>query len=81
MTNNNTLSELNNQLFASLRALNTELTGDALKEEIAKAKAVSDLGRVIVDNNKIALDAIKMVQDGKAYAANVKNLIGNNDNK
>ena len=76
MSNNNTLAELNNQLFAQLRALNTELKGDALKEEISKAKAIADIGKVIVDNNKTALDAIKMVQDGKVYSERVSLLIG-----
>lgn len=76
MSNNNTLADLNNQLFAQLRALNTELTGEALKEEIAKAKAVADIGKVIVDNNKTALEAIKMVQDGKVYSERISLLIG-----
>ena len=77
MNNNNNLSALNDQLFAALRSLNTEISGDDLKDEIAKAKAVADIGKVIVDNNKTALEAIKMVQDGKVYAEQVKGLIGN----
>ena len=77
MQSNNSLQELNNQLFATLRNLNTDLTGKELKEELQKAKAISEIGKVIVDNHKNVLDAIKLVQDGKLYADKVQGLIGN----
>lgn len=75
--NSNNLKGLNDQLFAALRNLNTEISGDALKEEVQRAKAITDIGKVIVDNHRLVLDAIQMVQDGKVYAAEVKVLIGN----
>ena len=49
----NNLAALNDQLFAALRNLNTDLKGDDLKEEIAKARAISDIGKVIVDNHTL----------------------------
>lgn len=76
MQHNNSLKELNDQLFATLRNLNTELTGEALKEELQKAKAISEIGKVIVDNHKNVLEAVKLVQDGKLYADKVQGLIG-----
>lgn len=74
--NNNTIAELNNQLFAALRSLNTEIKGEELKEEIDKAKAIADIGKVIVANNRTALDAIQMVQNGEIYKEKVAGLIG-----
>lgn len=54
----NTLMDLNNHLFARLERLNDDsVTGDALKEEIARAQAVTTLAREIVGNGALMLKA------------------------
>ena len=56
----NTLGDLNNHLFAQLERLgNEELEGDELKEEILRAKAVTDIAGEIIDNTNTVLDVMK----------------------
>ena len=56
----NTLGDLNNHLFEQLERLNDEeLKGDNLKEEILRAKAVTDIASRIIDNANTVLDAEK----------------------
>ena len=56
----NTLGDLNNHLFAQLERLGSEeLEGDELKEEILRAKAVTDIAREIIDNANTVLDVMK----------------------
>ena len=56
----NTLGDLNNHLFAQLERLgNEELEGDELKEEILRAKAVTDIAGEIIDNANTVLDVMK----------------------
>jgi len=60
----NTLGDLNNHLFEQLERLNDEsLKGDNLKEEITRAKAVSDVAGKIIQNGSLVLEAKKMVDD------------------
>ncbi len=57
----NTLGDLNNHLFEQLERLNDEeLKGDSLKEEIMRAKAVTDIASKIIDNANTVLDAKKL---------------------
>lgn len=57
----NKLIDLNNHLFEQLERLNDEdLTGEELEKEIERSKAVTQIGRVIVDNARLALDAQEM---------------------
>lgn len=57
----NKLIDLNNHLFEQLERLNDEdLTGEELDKEIERSKAVTQIGRVIVDNARLALDAQEM---------------------
>lgn len=57
----NSLSDLNNSLFEQLKRLNNDkLTGEELEKEIERSKAVTSIGRVIVDNAKLALDAQRL---------------------
>ena len=54
----NKLSDLNNHLFAQLERLGDEdLTGDDLIEEIARAKAVTDVAEQIIANSGLVLKA------------------------
>ncbi|MEN6325820.1 MAG: hypothetical protein ABFD18_06400 [Syntrophomonas sp.] len=54
----NTLSDLNNHLFAQLERLGDEdLIGDKLTEEISRAKAVSDIATQVIANGNLVLKA------------------------
>lgn len=54
----NKLLDLNNHLFAQLERLADEkLTGEKLKEEIGRSKAITSVSRDIIDNARLALDA------------------------
>lgn len=57
----NTLGDLNNHLFAQLERLSDEeLKGEELKEEIMRAKSVTDIASKIIDNANTVLDAKKL---------------------
>lgn len=57
----NQLIDLNNHLIAQLERLgDEELTGDALNAEIKRAKAMANVGRQVIDNARLALDAHKL---------------------
>ena len=54
----NSLSDLNNHLFAQMERLSDEsLTGDKLQEEINRAKAVTGISSQIISNARLVLDA------------------------
>jgi hypothetical protein len=54
----NTLSDLNNHLFAQLERLGEEdLTGEKLSEEISRARAVSDIATQVISNGSLVLKA------------------------
>lgn len=66
----NGLVDLNNHLFAQLERLgNEDLEGDALADEIKRGKAMGDLGKVVVENAKLALDAEKFKSEFGARPA------------
>jgi hypothetical protein len=61
----NKLSDLNNHLFAQLERLSEEeLSGDRLKEEIARSAAIKDVGRLVIDNAALVLKAHMAVGEG-----------------
>lgn len=58
---NNGLTGLNNVLFDQICDLrNKELTGDELKAEIGRAKAVNDLAKTVVESTNSAMAAISL---------------------
>jgi hypothetical protein len=60
----NTLGDLNNHLFAQLERLSDEdLKGEALQEEIARAKSVTSVASQIIANGNLILDAKKTTND------------------
>ncbi len=61
---NNTLSDLNNHLFAQLERLSDEnLTADELSKEMERAKAINGVARNIIDNAKTALAGAQFTYD------------------
>lgn len=67
----NTLADLNNHLFMQLERLNDEdLKGEALQEEINRAKAVNQVATQIINNGALVLDALKWRDD--MWDANTK---------
>ncbi|WP_265494944.1 hypothetical protein [Providencia heimbachae] len=62
----NNLEDLHNHLFAQLERLSDEdLKGDELKEEIHRAKAVTEVASSIVENGKLAITVKRMAEEGR----------------
>lgn len=60
----NKLIDLNNALFEQLERLNDdELVGEALDTELRRTKAICSIGKVIVDNAAVALEAQKHIDE------------------
>ena len=56
----NTLGDLNLHLFEQMeRLMDDELTGEQLREEIVRAKAVASIAKEIVEAGRLVLDAKK----------------------
>ncbi|OCH60889.1 hypothetical protein A6D98_09825 [Aliivibrio fischeri] len=54
----NQLIDLNNHLFAAIERLSDEdISGDDLKKEISRSKALSALSKDVIANARLALDA------------------------
>lgn len=71
-----TINDLNKQLHDQLTRLNSDITGKDLEMEIERAKAMSQIGTVIVNNNKSALEAMKLVEKGLIVMDDTKRLLG-----
>ena len=60
----NTLGDLNNHLFMQLERLSDEdITGDKLKEEIGRSKAISNIAKEIIANADIVLQSKKFYSE------------------
>lgn len=56
----NTLSDLNNHLFATLERLGDEsLDAEQTKMEIERAKAIKDVAGAVVSNSRLMLNAME----------------------
>jgi len=61
----NKLGDLNNHLFAEMERLGDEdLKGEALSQEIARAKAVSNVATQIINNARLVINAMSIINDG-----------------
>lgn len=57
----NKLSDLKDHLFAQLERLGDEsIKGDELETEIARGKAIAEVGRQVIDNASLVLEAHKL---------------------
>lgn len=62
----NKISDLRNHMFAALERLGNEnLTSEQLKDEIERSKAVSEVGKVIVESAKTEIMYAKLTGKGK----------------
>ena len=60
----NTLSDLNNHLFAQLERLgDEEITQEDLNKEIERTKAINGIAKNIIDNAKTALQGAEFTYD------------------
>jgi hypothetical protein len=61
---NNTLSDLNNHLFAQLERLGDEdMNMNELSQEIERARAISYIAKNVIENAKVALDGAQFRVD------------------
>ena len=60
----NKLTDLSNHLFAQLERLgDEELKGDALLEEMGRAKVVANVAQQIINNGNLVLNAIRTKEE------------------
>ena len=60
----NNIDALNDHLFNQLTRLNSGITGDELKTEIERSKAVTQIASEIFKGAKLQLDAASIVAKG-----------------
>lgn len=57
----NKLVDLNNHLFLQLERLNDdELEGEELEKELKRSKAITEIGKVVVNNANVLVEAAKL---------------------
>ena len=67
----NNIDSLNDHLFNQLARLNSGLTGDDLKIEIERSKAVSTIACEIFKGAKLQLDAAAIVAKGSVMKGDI----------
>ena len=73
----NKLNDLNNHLFAQLERLNDEeLTGDQVKIEVSRAKAISGVASQVIKSAKVTIDAMRLVANGDYTVNELPEMIG-----
>lgn len=74
----NTLSDLNNHLFAELERLgDEELTEEELEKEIKRAQSIVNVSGKIIDNAGLVLQAVKFQDDRLDIDKKLPKMLGN----
>jgi hypothetical protein len=74
----NKLTDLNNHLFAQIERLGDEkLTGDKLKQELERSKAVSSIAKDIVANGALTLKVLQAIWERDVDVKNVPVMLQN----
>ena len=74
----NTLSDLNNHLFAELERLgDEELTEEELEKEIKRAQSIVSVSGKIIDNADLVLQAAKFQDDRMDIDKKLPKMLGN----
>ena len=77
----NKLTDLNNHLFAQMERLSEEgLKGDKLTEEIARAKAVTDVAKNIIENGTLILEATVAQKEWSIGGGELSQILPGNEN-
>lgn len=71
------IDDLNNQLYNQLVMMNTDLSHEDLKAEVSKAKAMVDIGSVILEGKRIQLEAFELVAKGQVCKEDLVAIIDN----
>lgn len=73
----NTMTDLNDHLFAELERLGDEdLSGDELSAEIDRARAIASIGRTAIDNARVVLDAARFRDERLDASAQMPRMLG-----
>lgn len=73
----NKLTDLNNHLFAQLERINEEgLSDEKIKAEVQRSKSVIGLGKEIINNARLALDAERLRLDYGPGHAKLPGMLG-----
>lgn len=74
----NTLTDLNNHLFAELERLgDEELTEEELEKEIKRAQSIVNVSGKIIDNAGLVLQAVKFQDDRLDIDKKLPKMLGN----
>jgi hypothetical protein len=76
MSVRNKIIDLNNHLFAQLERLNDEtLSTEQMNQECEKAKQMSNIAKNIVENNKVAVTMLQLLdKQGYDISSNTRQL-------